>query len=126
MEVAPLKSPDRQHFISAYGDGGFRVADTRYRGSVLVLPSQVLAWPVGAMADLEAASLEPLRALADELDLVLLGCGRHAALLPEDLKRGFDEAGLVLEAMDTGAACRTFNVLLAEERRVAAALIAVD
>ena len=126
MEVAPLRSPEGSQLISAYGDGGFRIAGARYRGSLLVLPSQVLAWPVRAMAELDPASLDQVRALADELDLVLLGCGRHAAPLPEGLKQRLDEAGLVLEPMDTGAACRTFNVLLAEERRVAAALIAVD
>jgi uncharacterized protein len=125
MEVAPLRSPERGQLISAYGDGGFRVAGARYRGSVLVLPKGIVAWPVRAMTELDAASLDQVRALADELDLVLMGCGRHAAPLPEGLRRKLSEAGLAIEAMDTGAACRTFNVLLAEGRRVAAALIAV-
>jgi len=126
MEVAPLQGPEGGRLISAYGDGGFRVAGARYLGSVLVLPAGVLAWPVRAMAELDAASLDQVRALAHELDLVLVGCGRQAAPLPEGLRRRLGEAGLATESMDTGAACRTFNVLVAEGRRVAAALIAVD
>ncbi len=126
MELAPLQGRGGRQFIGAYGGGGFRVSGTRYTGSVLVFPERTVAWPVRGMAELDARSLDPVGAAAEALDLVLVGCGRRAEPLPESLVRWLAEAGLGVECMDTGAACRTFNLLMAEERRVAAALIAVD
>jgi uncharacterized protein len=61
-----------------------------------------------------------------EVDLLLIGCGRRMALVPPALRQTVRDGGVVIDSMDTGAACRTYNVLLAEDRRVAAALIAVD
>jgi uncharacterized protein len=112
--------------IDAYGNGGFRFADMSHRGSILCLPSGVYAWEVRDPGELSLPVFEPIFAEKDQLSFLLLGTGRSQIFPNLGLRRAFDEAGLGLEVMDTGAACRTYNVLLAEQRPVAAALIAVD
>jgi len=112
--------------IDAYGNGGFRFADMSHRGSILALPSGVRAWSVTAAAELSEVALAPVFEEGDALDLLLLGTGRDVAFLPDTLRRRFRDAGIGLDVMQTGAAARTYNVLLAENRKVGAALIAVD
>ena len=124
MDVTPPVPADRQ-LIQAYGEGRFRIANVVYEGSVLVLPERTLAWPVAALAEATLASLDPLFAAGSKVELLLLGCGSRPAPLKSELRGSLRARGVMLELMDTGAACRTYNVLLAEERRVAAALIAV-
>jgi uncharacterized protein len=124
MDVTP-DIPEGRQIIQAYGGGGFRIADAAYSGSVLVFPERTVAWAVTDFSELTAESLEPVTRAAAELDLLLIGCGARMELLSKALHADIREAGLGIDTMDTGAACRTFNVLLAEERRVAAALIAV-
>lgn len=111
--------------IDAYGNGGFRFADMSHRGSILVLPSGIKAWPIAAITELTDAVLEPIFAEADEIELLLLGTGADIAALPGAFRERFREAGIGLDVMQTGAAARTYNILLAESRKVAAALIAV-
>ena len=123
MDVTPLLGPDRQ-VVQAYGGGGFRISQVRFEGGVLVFPDRVLPWAVGAPAEITLESLEPVRDAGAEL--LLIGCGRSIAPLAPALRRTVREWGVVIDLMDTGAACRTYNVLLTEERRVAAALIAVE
>jgi uncharacterized protein len=110
--------------IEAYGNGGFRFAGMSHRSSILCLPSGVHAWQPAT--PLDAASLAPVLDEKAQLSLLILGTGRRQEMPPAELRRAFAEARVALEAMDTGAACRTYNVLLAEGRPVAAALIAVD
>ena len=112
--------------IDAYGQGGFRFADMSHRGSLLCLPSGIWAWPVTAPADIDAAALAPLFAEAGDIELFLLGTGAAPWLVPEALRWQMRDHRLVVEAMPTGAAVRTYNIVLGENRRVAAGLIAVD
>jgi uncharacterized protein len=123
--TAPARYPG-QAPIDAYGNGGFRFAQMSHRGSILCLPSGIYAWPPGQADEIDAESLAPVLAEKDALDLLLLGTGPRQQLPSSALRRVFLEADIALEAMDTGAACRTYNVLLAEARPIAAALIAVD
>ena len=125
MDLAPDPAAHRQ-IIEGYGTGTFRVSGVAYRGSVLVFPEGTRAWPVNALAQLAAESLAPVVAARPAIELLLVGCGARAAPLATEVRRALREAGIALEAMDTGAACRTYNVLVAEDRRVAAALIALD
>ncbi|SCX84101.1 Mth938-like domain-containing protein [Microvirga guangxiensis] len=111
--------------IDAYGNGGFRFADMSHRGSILALPSGIKAWPVAYIGELTDAVLEPIFAEAEEIELLLLGTGVDVAAIPSSLRQRFREAGIGLDVMQTGAAARTYNILLAENRKVAAALIAV-
>jgi uncharacterized protein len=125
MTAAPPRYPGRAP-IEAYGNGGFRFAQMSHRGSILCLLSGVYAWQAAGLDEIGAASLAPALAEKDALGLLLLGTGRRQQLPGAEVRRAFDTAGIALEAMDTGAACRTYNVLLAEGRPVGAALLAVD
>jgi uncharacterized protein len=123
MEITPLVPAGRQ-LIEAYGNGRFVIAGAAFEGSVLVFPQRTLAWPVRAIEELSKESLDKIGA-GDGVEILVLGTGaRLTPMLPE-LRYWLRQRGIVVECMDTGAACRTYNVLLAEERRVAAALIAV-
>jgi uncharacterized protein len=126
MEVTtPQIGPDRQ-VLQGYGGGGFLVSGVRHRGSVLVFPDRVLPWTVGDPAGLDLAGLAPVRDASPRPDILVIGLGAAHPLFPPGLRQAIREWGIVVEAMGTAAACRTYNVLLAEERRVAAALIALQ
>ena len=120
MDVTPLIPSDRK-IIQGYGDGGFRISGERHEGSVIVFPTQLLSWD----GELTAESLAPIAAAEPKVQILLLGTGAKMILPPPELRRFFREQGITLDAMDTGAACRTYSVLLGEERRIAAALVAV-
>jgi uncharacterized protein len=112
--------------IEAYGAGGFRFAGMSHRGSILALPNGIWAWPPRTPAEIDEASLA--RAIAEKaaIDFLLIGSGSNPALLTEPLRRRLRKEGLSFDAMPTRAAASTYNVLFAEGRRVAAALIAVE
>lgn len=126
IEIRDAHFPGRAP-IDAYGAGGFRFAEMSHRGSILALPSGIHGWDVQRFADIDLQSLEKVVADAADIEVLLVGCGPDLRVLPKDLRETLrEEHGIVTEAMATGAAVRTFNVLLAEERAVAAALIAVE
>lgn len=124
MDITPVVGSEFQ-LISGYGDGGFTVSGVRHEGSVLILPRRTLAWPVVAVADMSVASVQPVIDDQPRPAILLVGGGRSMAVLPRGLRDALRALGIVVETMDTGAACRTYNVLLTEGRDVAAALIAV-
>jgi uncharacterized protein len=111
--------------IDAYGGGGFRVAGERHLGSMLLLPSGRFEWSPALPAEVTLAAARPLLEAAEEIDVLLVGMGPDIAALDRGTRHALEEAGVGVEVMSTAAACRTFNVLLAEDRRVGAALIAV-
>ena len=125
IEITPKPGAGRQ-LIESYGGGGFRVAGLRHSGSVVIFPRETMAWPVANPADISLASLRPVLKRADRARILIIGCGRIFAPRLVDLHSELRTEGINLEWMDTGAACRTCNVLLLEDREVAAALIAVD
>ncbi len=112
--------------IDAYGNGGFRFGGMSHRGSLLCLPDGIWAWPVTAVNELTLAVLEPVFARGERLDVFLIGVGRDPWPLPERLRARFRALSISVDTMPTGAAVRTYNVLLAEDRRVGAGLIAVE
>lgn len=112
--------------VQGYGNGGFRFQGAFKPGSLLLLPSGPIPWSAVTMADLSEDSMAPLLALGGEVDLVILGTGDTLEFPPAGLTQRFSEIGIGLEPMATGPACRTYNVLLAEERRLAGALLAVE
>jgi uncharacterized protein len=112
--------------IDAYGKGGFRFAGMSHRGSLLCLPHGIWAWPVATPEAIDAAALAPVFDAASDIAMFVLGTGRDPWVMPEALRWGLREARLTVEVMTTGAAVRTFNILLGERRRVAAGLIAVE
>jgi uncharacterized protein len=122
---------DQPHYpraaqIEAYGAGGFRFAGMSHRGSILALPSGIWAWPPRAPAEIDEASLTRAFDEKAAIDFLLIGSGRDPALLAEPVRRRLRDAGLAFDTMPTRAAASTYNVLFAEGRRVAAALIAVE
>ena len=118
--------PAGHQFIEAYGGGGFRVSGRKWDGSVLIVPEQTVAWPVAKMDDVRIENLQPILDTEPAIEVLLLGCGVEMAAIDDALRQKVREGGAVVELMDTGAACRTFNVLAGESRRIAAALIAVE
>ena len=117
-------APEGRQLIQAHREGGFTIAGVRHEGSVLVLPDRTLPWAVRELSALTMESLAPITAAAPSIDILVLGSGTRFGQPRSDLRHALRAHGIVTEAMDTRAACRTFNVLLAEDRRVAAALIA--
>jgi len=115
-----------RHQLDAFGAGGFRFADMSHRGSILATPSGIRIWPVSQFSELTAESLQPVLEEAGTVDFLIIGTGADIAFLPDEIRLRLKEAGVTVEAMATPAAARTYNVLVAEDRRVAAALIAVD
>ena len=111
--------------IDAYGNGGFRFAGMSHRGSLLCFPDGIWAWSVSDAKELNEAVLSASFERAGSLDFFLIGTGRDPWALPERLRARFREVSLSVDAMATGAAVRTYNILLAENRRVGAGLIAV-
>ena len=124
LDITPVTSEGRQ-VIQRYGDGGFRIAGFHYAGSVLVMSEETTLWPAIQAADISIENLYPLFSQSIKPNIILIGCGPKFLAPPIKLRSEIKEKGAVLEWMDTGAACRTYNVLLTEERQVVAALIAV-
>ena len=124
-DITP-RVPVGAKLIQVYGDGGIRVSGERYKGSRIITPGKVLAWPVVRFEEVDGEALLDILAEEGGVELLLFGTGMALRPLPEALRAGLAGRGIAAEVMDTGAACRTFNVLLAEGRQVAAALIAVD
>lgn len=124
MADAP-SGPSIPQAIEAYGGGGFRVGGQAFRGSILVLPGGVQPWAVTDATRLDIDSFAPVLAASGAIEILLLGCGARMAMVTPALRQALRNKGVVIDAMDTGAACRTYNVLRAEGRHVAAALIAV-
>jgi uncharacterized protein len=112
--------------IEAYGEGGFRLDGARHEGSLLIVSDEARSWPVRTLAELTAESLAPVLAAGRaEVEFLLLGVGARNAMPPRPVRDVLQRAGIGLEFMDTPAAAKLYNVLTAEGRRVAAALIAV-
>ncbi len=112
--------------IDSVLDAGFRFADMSHQGSLIGLPGRTQAWsPTESAFSWTPAQFEPIIAAASDLDILVIGTGRDIAVLPAETEQVLKQAGLALEISATRAAVRTYNVLLSEDRRVAAALKAL-
>jgi len=112
--------------IDIYGDGGFKFANMAHQGGLLCLPSGIHGWPVNAPDGCDEAAFQRVFEEADSIEILLIGTGVNLVPIPDTLRWRFRENRIMADPMGTGAAVRTYNVLLAEGRAVAAALIAVD
>jgi uncharacterized protein len=122
--------PDAPHLprsapIEAYGKGGFVFDSMSHRGSLLCLPDAIWAWPVTKPTEIDKTSLARIFAAANGIDTLIIGTGTDVWLPPPALREALRAVRVVLDAMQTGPAVRTYNVMIGERRRVAAALIAV-
>ena len=111
--------------IDAYGKGGFAFAGMSHRGSLLCLPDAVWAWEVERPQEIDKYSLRRALDAANSIDTLIIGTGIDVWLVPAELRAAFRQVRVVIDAMQTGPAIRTYNVMIGERRRVAAALIAV-
>jgi uncharacterized protein len=115
----------RSAAIEAYGHGGFAFAGMSHRGSLLCLPDAVWAWEVTKPEQIDKYSLSRVFGAADSIDTLIVGTGNTVWLPPPDLRAALRAVRVVLDTMQTGPAIRTYNIMIGERRRVAAALIAV-
>ncbi len=123
-------SPDAPHLprsapIDAYGRGGFVFAGMSHRGSLLCLPNAIWAWPVAKPADINEELLSRVFEAANIVDTLIIGTGTDIWVPPKGLREALRAVQIVLDPMQTGPAIRTYNIMVGERRRVAAALIAV-
>lgn len=125
LEIRDAHFPGRAQ-IDAYGNGGFRFADMSHRGSLLLLPSGVYGWEIDEARVLTLADLARVLDEAGEIEVLLLGMGKNLKPIPAEIKAALKARNISSDPMSTGAAVRTYNVMLSESRAVAAALIAVD
>lgn len=124
MDITPRLAPGTP-VVQGYGGGGFRVAGARHEGAILIVGERVTAWLAAALPDGVSPSLDAVFSASPPVELVLFGCGARSEPLPRQLRAELARRGAAAESMATGAACRTFNVLAAEGRRIAAALLPV-
>jgi uncharacterized protein len=125
IEIRAAHFPGRAP-VDAYGNHGFRFADMSHRGSILCLPSGIHGWEPADPERLTLADFAKVFEEKDAIEILLVGTGRELKPLGKELRAALREAGISADPMATGAAVRTFNVLLAEDRAVAAALVAVE
>ena len=114
--------------IDAYGDGGFRFAEMSHVGAILCLPTGIFGWRPNLNQEQqpELSDFDAVLALSDQIDVFFYGCGADLKRLPVAIRQAFQSSGIILESMTTGAAARTYNVILLEGRRVACGLLPVD
>jgi uncharacterized protein len=124
MDITPV-IPQGKQVITGYGNGQFRIGGEVYSHNVLVFPDRVVQWVIAPNAPVTLETLQVVIEEEGEIDILLIGSGKHQAALPSRIRDRLKAVGINLEVMDTGAAVRTYNVLLAEGRRVAAALVMV-
>lgn len=116
VDITPL-IPKEKQVITTYGNGGFIVSGRRYNSSVIVFPDHTTLW--------DGEDFSEIIAKKDKIEILLFGSGAKIIFPSEEISKALKSAGIALETLDTGAACRTYNILLAEERKVACALVAV-
>jgi uncharacterized protein len=119
----PTPDPGAAQIVRSYGPGRFLISEREWREPVLVTPTVTFPVQIARAEDLTLESLAFLKTLPVPTELLVLGCGARAVFVPPDRRAVLKAAGLGLEVVDTGSACRIYNVLLAEGRRVAAVLI---
>ena len=119
----PTPDPGSAQVVRSYGPGRFLISEREWREPVLVTPTVTVPVKIARAEDLTLEALSFLKTLPVPTELLVLGCGARAVFVPPDKRAVLKAAGLGLEVVDTGSACRIYNVLLAEGRRVAAVLI---
>jgi len=126
MDITPLIPAGRQ-IIEAYGDGGFRVSGQRYEGPLLVFPHYCVGWNIDFQGEIPPAFMDQIFDIGKThpIHILLLGTGTSIRPASKEIKALCQRFNIVIEPMDTGAACRTYNVLLAEGRNICAALLPV-
>lgn len=124
MDITPA-IPEGRQVVQSYGDGLFRISGFVWKQPVLITPQWSAPWAVNSLETITLDSFAPLLEASPSIEIVLIGCGPRMALISPTLRAALKERGIMSDLMDSGAACRTYNVLMAEDRRVAAAVLPV-
>ena len=124
-KTLPTPDPASVQIVRSYGPGRFLIGEREWREPVLVTPAATAPLGIARAEDITPDTLAFLKTLPTPTELLVLGCGARAVFVPPAQRALLKAAGLGLEVVDTGSACRIYNVLVAEGRRVAAALIPV-
>ncbi len=109
--------------IESYADGGFKISEKFYQGSILIIEGEIIPWDVKSFDDVSVTGLSSL--LQSSAELCFLGCGIGMIRPTAEIRQAFESAKISLDFMATPAACRSYNIAIGEERRTAAALIAI-
>jgi len=123
MELARQPPAGTLQIVNSYGKGSFVVSGRRHQGSILILPNATERWSVESFDKLSLTTLKSVIDAEPSIELLIVGCGPSLQRLPTTFREVLRSKKIGIEAMDTKAACRTYNVLAGEGRRVAAALI---
>ena len=115
--------PEGFQIINSYGPGVFRVSSVLWTCCIIITPERTVEWPILSFENLQIKELEPVLCSSPVIEILLIGTGENMERVPSSLKEYGRKYGVGIDSMDTGAACRTYNVLLSEGRRVAAALM---
>jgi uncharacterized protein len=124
MDITPIISAGKK-VIQGYGDGGFTINHERMEGSYIIFPEDVQQFAVSSYKDINVELIAPVIIYKPNIELLLIGTGPNMQMLGDSIRIHLKKHNIALEYMDTGAACRTYNILLAEGRDVAAVLVAV-
>lgn len=123
MDITPLVQEGMQ-LVQSYSADGFKISGQSYNSAVILTPNKTYKWVgVSNSSNLNIDDFSFLKENKEDIDVVLLGTGAKMQFLPDKLRGELQEKGITIDAMDTGAACRTFNVLAPEGRRVAAMIL---
>lgn len=125
MDITPLV-PEGKQVIHRYGNHSFTVSGASYDGNIIIFPNRVISWDVDDSNGFISKHFVPFTSTNEDIEILLVGTGVTMQLIPPALRSELKEHNIAVDSMDTGAACRTYNVLLAEERRVAVALLSVE
>ena len=124
-KTLPTPDPTQLQVIRTYGPGRFLIGEREWREPVLVTAFFTVPWLIVRADEVAPDNLAALEKAETPIEFLVLGCGPRSLFIAPDIRAALKAAGLALEVLDTGSACRTYNVLLAEGRRVAAALVPV-
>ena len=126
MDITPLVA-EGQQIVQSYAGGVFRISGEVFKSAVLLTPEKTTIWNTDKdVSELSLDDFEQVVCLASEYDVFLFGSGAVIQFLPKELKNALRTKGISFDVMDTGAACRTYNVLMAEGRRVLVAMLTFD
>lgn len=125
MDITPL-IPKTSQVIQSYGAEGFKVSGVSYSGGIVIYGEKTFDWTSGTLENLTISDFDFLNGLDDRPDVFLLGTGKQMRFIPRELKHQLSQKNIHIEPMDTGAACRTYNTLLADGRKVCACLLIND
>jgi uncharacterized protein len=122
MDITPV-IPIGKKVITSYGNFSFTVNNERLSTNIIITPDKVISWDITSIEELSINHLQDIIAVKPEI--LLIGCGDKHHILDNEIKSALKAYGITAETMQTGAACRTYNILLSEGRDLAAALIVV-